>query len=608
MISPTEAAAALRGALPLLGVVDTASWLAAYTSALTAQATPDVPTPPVYSAPRYRYEQGLLFQAAPYSHYTPSGAPPLLVDTAGPTAAWVDFQGGWAWDRRGGDWLDADGVRHGPKPWFSAPIPGEGATLVREHRVDCTALAQAAYDQGRWQAYLLTCAQAHRTLAGRLTGTPPQLLVEDAQGTYTVPCWALSSAALSGWNRAPSTTAAKVPLPAFVEFHKLRARPTKAILVVTAVEHWSGKDPVLEGWLLDPPIDRSSPRLGTGGGILGRQRFLDGSSLIRPGAINVNVDSHFDPALWGGPSDLSKLPHSGAGLWINDAYGIKQVDSSYTGEGFEPFKPGLGALRVHMPATTGLSEDKPTGISGTTAADAWLYLPYEDYGRRQKLHVRYRVRRGNQPPPTLADLRYLLQSGNTRAFTTMAGKSGISPGSTSSKGGVSGTSGGLDGWQMRLAWYDCLVPGPAFGGQYMGFHLYDFLGNNPPGHQYGTELDPLERWGKGGHGCVFYPALWYTVETEISLNTLTATGYNADGELRAWVDGRLAFERTGMVFRTGPAAPDTPAVNKQRPVRENGIRGLWLNVFHGGKTPNTVDRTWFYTDLAWGTEYIGPGD
>jgi hypothetical protein len=41
-------------------------------------------------------------------------------------------------------------------------------------------------------------------------------------------------------------------------------------------------------------------------------------------------------------------------------------------------------------------------------------------------------------------------------------------------------------------------------------------------------------------------------------------------------------------------------------VRQLGVRGLWLNWFHGGKTLATFDRTSFYTGLVWAQQYIGP--
>ena len=87
---------------------------------------------------------------------------------------------------------------------------------------------------------------------------------------------------------------------------------------------------------------------------------------------------------------------------------------------------------------------------------------------------------------------------------------------------------------------------------------------------------------------------------------LNGQGYAPDGELRAWVDGRNVYERKSMVFRTLPLVSQPYVATKIRPCRELGVRGLWLNWFHGGKTVATIDRTSFYTGLVWGKEYIGP--
>lgn len=86
-----------------------------------------------------------------------------------------------------------------------------------------------------------------------------------------------------------------------------------------------------------------------------------------------------------------------------------------------------------------------------------------------------------------------------------------------------------------------------------------------------------------------------------------APGYLPDGELRAWVDGRLVFERVGMVFRSKPLKGDLPPKpSEMPPLRELGVRGLWLNWFHGGVTQDSVERVMFFTGLAYGTQYIGP--
>ena len=71
-----------------------------------------------------------------------------------------------------------------------------------------------------------------------------------------------------------------------------------------------------------------------------------------------------------------------------------------------------------------------------------------------------------------------------------------------------------------------------------------------------------------------------------------AQSFVADGELRAWLDGNLVYEQTGMVFRT---TPDKPAYSPEllRPARELGIRNICA--LRGKKmrreSPLTLTRT-----------------
>lgn len=250
------------------------------------------------------------------------------------------------------------------------------------------------------------------------------------------------------------------------------------------------------------------------------------------------------------------------------------------------------------------------GYSGTLAGNGMIFLPESLFGRLGRIFVRYYVRIGTPYAPT-ANQRYeVYNNPGSSDWTTMAGKFGIGPDHTTSYGGVSGTSGGGHGWQMRLIWADCDAgtAGPDEGGWGTGFHLYDFAYNNPPGHQLGGD-SASERWGKiGGSGGVLYSGQWYCIETELKLNTVSnsGSGFTPDGELRAWVDGRMVYERTGMVFRTLPLVSAPYNSELLRPCRELGVRGLWLNWFHGGKTLASMDRTLFYTGLVWAKNYIGP--
>lgn len=79
---------------------------------------------------------------------------------------------------------------------------------------------------------------------------------------------------------------------------------------------------------------------------------------------------------------------------------------------------------------------------------------------------------------------------------------------------------------------------------------------------------------------------WYAIEQFIKMNTPG----NKDGQIKAWVNGHLVFEKGDIRFTDDP-----------RFVVEN----VWLNVYYGGKTPAPKDVTLFIDDLVVATEYIG---
>jgi len=434
----------------------------------------------------------------------------------------------------------------------------------------------------------------------------------------------------SAGSTGPLTTLAEVPLPVFAEFDRPTAEVLSATLSLVVTQHWSGINPVIVGYLLDPPVNAAPEQLGLASrsgiaddgitsqsAVIGAHLYRDGSRLsdfALSGPLNINAESVFDPAIYGtGSRDLNKLPHRGLGKWINPGADWELVPSSHAEDNFKPLLPGLGSLRIRMPATPGVSDGSVVGSSGTLAGNGMIYLPDELFGRLDRIFVRYYFRLGGPYKATQASRKHVYHSAGLAEWTTQAGKFGITPDHSTSWGGVSGSSGGPLGWQMRHSWYDCdaELGGPDEGGWSVGHHLYDFYYNNPKGHNYGgPDGQPTEeRWGQqGGTGGMLYADRWYCIETELALNTISnnAPGFLPDGQLRTWIDGRLCYERKGMVFRSGPLAALAPADQRLRPCRELGVRGLWLNWFHGGKTLSTFDRTSFYTGLVWSKEYIGP--
>ena len=64
-----------------------------------------------------------------------------------------------------------------------------------------------------------------------------------------------------------------------------------------------------------------------------------------------------------------------------------------------------------------------------------------------------------------------------------------------------------------------------------------------------------------------------------------------DGIIRAWVDGRPAFEKTDIMFRT---------------VDTLKIEDIWMNVYHGGTAVSPYDQHLYIDNVVVARQYIGP--
>lgn len=566
--------------------------------------------------------------------------PPRDQDGYGPNQLFVDPGVGWAWTHKGGDWIDANGLKQGPAQWFSKAT-GAAGTPPTEYSVDVTAAVKEVQSEGRWNAMLLT-ANVQRQVASPLSTTdkPPSILVQYANGdAATLACRILAQRDVG----QPLTTAPSISLPAFIEFERPTSPVTSAVMMFTVTLH-SGGAGTVKGYLLDPPLNHELVQLGDGTGILGQHDYLDSKQWsdfaltqyhLPSNTINTGAEREFDPAIYGnGPTDTTKLPHLGLGKWINWGPDWQLVKSDYASEGFAPLSPGLGAVRVHMPKSKtkgpdGKLRDATLGdiadYGGGWGAAAYIFMPEPLYGNLGHIFVRFYARIGTpdggpyrtDPADRLQFWRDTNPPHGQGLWAGRGGKWAIVPEHCTAYGGYSGSSGG-GGWQMRQSWSECDAgDGPDNDGWAIGAHLWDFGVFQPPGHNYGAENNSANLFGqKGGLGGMLYAHRWYCVEMELLLNSMDAPGHidahgvqhfwKPDGALRTWIDGRLVYERTGMVFRQKPfiTGPYNPAI--MRPCRELGVRSLCLNWYHGGTDPNCQDRYLFFTGLKWGTQYIGP--
>ncbi|HXG11445.1 MAG TPA: hypothetical protein VNK04_16950 [Gemmataceae bacterium] len=138
---------------------------------------------------------------------------------------------------------------------------------------------------------------------------------------------------------------------------------------------------------------------------------------------------------------------------------------------------------------------------------------------------------------------------------------------------------GSDGWSARGSYRR-----PRDGRTLLGFYCYhaDMRG------RYGD----IWGWDREGLGQLENNR-WYCVEQYIKLNTPGTNGGRGknDGILRAWIDGRPAFEKTDIRFR------DVDTLKVER---------VWMNVYHGGTTPARSDHHLFIDNVVIARGPIGP--
>ncbi|QEF96466.1 Disaggregatase related repeat protein [Stieleria maiorica] len=195
------------------------------------------------------------------------------------------------------------------------------------------------------------------------------------------------------------------------------------------------------------------------------------------------------------------------------------------------------------------------------------------------LNTTYKFEKETGDEPEEIYFRYYLRLADDWNQTLQGGKlPGIS--GTYGRGGWGGRkSDGVNGWSARGLFRMTVPDGnPLAGTTPVGFYCYhaDMNGN------YGTNWI----WNKDYRGYL-ETNRWYAIEQHCRLNTPG----EIDGVLRAWVDGRLAFEKADVRFRLTDALK---------------IEQIWMNVYHGGKQASPHDQHLFIDNVVIGKDYIGP--
>lgn len=190
---------------------------------------------------------------------------------------------------------------------------------------------------------------------------------------------------------------------------------------------------------------------------------------------------------------------------------------------------------------------------------------------------KFAVETGNEPEGIY--LRYYLRLGDDWNQTIEGGKMPGISGAYGRSGWGGRRSNGATGWSARGLFRKTIPPGnPLSGTTPIGTYCYHA---DMPG-RYGDNWI----WNIGYRGYLENNR-WYCIEQHLKLNTPA----QKNGLLRAWIDGRPAFEKSDIRFRQHEGLK---------------IEQIWMNVYHGGKRPSPRNQHLFIDNVVVATRYIGP--
>ncbi len=189
------------------------------------------------------------------------------------------------------------------------------------------------------------------------------------------------------------------------------------------------------------------------------------------------------------------------------------------------------------------------------------------------------LRNADGAEPDAMFLRYYLYLGADFQHAAQGGKFPGLAGTYGRAGWGGRRSDGRNGWSARGLFKDPVtISGNADSVIPIGTYLY----HAQMPSSYGDALV----WSTDRLG-LLETGRWYCIEQQVVMNSPGS----ADGILRGWIDGQLAYENTSVQYRNSPLLH---------------IEKAWLNVYHGGTMPAPRDLPVYLDDVVVATEYIGP--
>lgn len=201
-------------------------------------------------------------------------------------------------------------------------------------------------------------------------------------------------------------------------------------------------------------------------------------------------------------------------------------------------------------------------------------------GANTAMNVGYHFLEETGAEPEEAYFRYYLRFADDWEQTVDGGKMPGFAGTYGVAGWGGRPSDGTNGWSARGTFYLSIPDdNPLAGRTPLGNYVYhaDMSGS------YGD----VWLWQNDYRG-LLGDNQWHCIEQYVRMNTPTVN----DGVIRAWVDGRLAWEKTDLRFRD---------------VTSLKIEEVWMNVYHGGTDVSPHDQHLYVDNLVIASSYIGPG-
>lgn len=441
------------------------------------------------------------------------------------------------WENSLGDWSDRLGVKQGNTPYGSVLVEDTDSRKVVQ--VEVTDLVKEWSDGTQLnKGMLLRMLDSYKTVfCSKEHAVPeerPMLILETGSGIDTLSPTDdtfISSSTYQGWGDSEVLSVMDTRSHALLKFDIPEGLTlNKATLQLFTIEQYGHNRVGVFRLDQGGELDLSQPKSGIAAQFTNDEGIENHPSVI----FATGFESDNWKAEWSGVSHSPQY--------------VTQIESAPA----EKFEALLGkAVRVRM--------GKGSNYGGS-------------------LHYKFAQETGEEPEEIY--WRYYLRFSDTWNPTVTGGK----------LPGVAGTYGragwggrpvdGTNGWSARGTFHTAMNDNPPFGEN-----------KNPIGwYCYHADMDgsygDVWYWTKGYNGYLANNQ-WYAVEQQCKMNT---PGKN-DGVLRGWVNGRLAYEKTDIKFRT---------------VEDLKIEEIWMNIYHGGKAASPADMDLYFDNVVIATEYIGP--